>query len=124
MRWDAFSVLARSREDGMIANSTIPLIVEPDAAAHVAELGMQAQFEQMLEHARQTMPGLRSIRVTLQPAYDLGQPCVLIEPEREDPHLDRDPTDLEWARWQDDAFPPEVCQHFVLLSNYGWPDAR
>src|SRR5262249_27252432 len=106
----------------MTPTTTVLLTVTPDAAAYVAELGMQEPFDQMLEHTRQTMAGLRAIRVTLQPPYDLGGgPCVLIEATTDDPRLGDDPSEREWARWQVGAFSPEVNQHFVLLVVYG-PD--
>jgi hypothetical protein len=103
----------------MNATSTLPLTVTPEAAAYIAALGMQKEFEQMLEHARQTIPGLRNIQVTLQPAHDMELPCILLEPTRDDPHSLDDPVDMEWLRWRDDTFPAYVCQHFSILSNYG-----
>jgi hypothetical protein len=51
-----------------MAELKVPVQVAEDAAARLAELGMQSQFEQMLEHARQTASGLRAMRVTLE--YD------------------------------------------------------
>ncbi len=38
--------------------TTFPVSITPEAAARVAELGMQAELERMLEHTRQTVPGL------------------------------------------------------------------
>jgi hypothetical protein len=109
----------------MAPTTTIPLTVTPDAAAYVAELGMQEPFEQMIEHTRHTMAGLRAIRVTLQPPYDLGGgPCVLIEATTDDPHLDDDPSQREWGFWKGETFPPEVGQHFVLLVVHGPAHAR
>jgi hypothetical protein len=106
----------------MAPTTTIPVTVTPEASDYVDELGMRGQFEQMIEHTRRTMAGLRAIHVTLQPPYDLGGgPCVLIEATTDDPHLEYDPSQGEWARWQVGAFPPEVNQHFVLLVVHG-PD--
>jgi hypothetical protein len=108
----------------MSSTSTIPVTVDQEAAAYVQELGMQAPFEQMLEHTRQTMPGLRAIHVEFQPAYDVEFPCILLRATTDDPHLEDDPSECAWGQWKSDTFPPEVCEHFVLLVNYGWPDAR
>ena len=64
----------------MATSTTVPLTVLPEAAARVAELGMQAEFERMLQHTRQTLPGLRSIRVYLAEPYDTdNEPRVVIQ---------------------------------------------
>ena len=103
----------------MASVSTIPLSITPEASAQVAKLGMEEPFEQMLEHTRETVPGLRSIRVTLQPPYDLGEdPCVLIEANRDNPQLQDDPTDREWGYWRLTTFSPKVFPHFVMYSVY------
>jgi hypothetical protein len=108
----------------MTAPTTAPLKIAPDAAAYVAELGMQPQFEQMLEHARQTIPGLRALDVTLQPPYDLGGgPCVVIDVTSDDPRTADHPTEREFGYWQIETFPPEVNQHFTLLLTYRPADA-
>jgi hypothetical protein len=49
----------------MIVVTTIPATIEPAAAARVDELQMQRELEQMLDHARQTIPDLSRIAVTL-----------------------------------------------------------
>jgi hypothetical protein len=108
----------------MSTTTAITTLIAPEATTYVAELGLQPQFEQMLEHTRRTVPGLRSIAVELQPPYDVGGgPCVLIEATREDPHLEDDPTGRRWDQWQIATFPPEVFQHFVLIVLYEQPHA-
>ena len=32
------------------------------------------------------------------------------------PSLEYDPTDLDWGGWLVDTFPPEVCEHFVMMT--------
>lgn len=101
----------------MNLKTTIPLTITSEAAAHVAELGMQGAFEQMLEHARQTVPGLRAIEVTLEfnpETHD--KPTVVIWSYMEDRGLEDDPTAMSWGRWKVTTFPPEVCEHFVMLT--------
>jgi hypothetical protein len=107
----------------MSMKTNVPLTITPEATAYVAELGLQREFEEMLTHALQTIPKLRELEVELQPAYD-DIPCVLLLAERDDPHPEADRTADDWGRWKRTTFPPEVGQHFVLLVNYGWPDAR
>ena len=110
-----------------MAETTIPVIVAEDAAARVAELGMQREFGQMIEHAKQTAPGLRAIRATLEydPACPSNEPQVVIWVYREDISLEEawtDQTEWNWGGWRVTTFPPEVRQHFVMLSLYGGPD--
>ncbi len=53
--------------------SAIPTVtVTPEAAARVADLGMQADLERMLEQARQVLAGLESLEVVLEPAWDMA----------------------------------------------------
>lgn len=106
----------------MSSTASIPIVVQPEAAARVAELGRKAELQQMIEHVRQAVPGLRSIEVVLSPPYDLGDTDrVVVEATMEDPGLEDDPTNRELGRWQVETFPPEVCEHFCILTLYG-PD--
>jgi hypothetical protein len=103
----------------------IPTTVTPEGAARVAELGMQAELERMLEHTRRTVPGLRAIEVQLALPYDTGdETSIVIEVTRDDPHLDYDPTDSDWGRWKVTTFPPDVCRYFVMMSVYDTTLAR
>src|SRR5437667_12867683 len=101
----------------MNIRSNVPLTITPEATAHVAELGMQREFEQMLEHTLQTVPGLRSIEVTLEYNPETGDdPRVVIWSYMEDRGPEYDPTGEEWGAWKVTTFPPEVCEHFVMLT--------
>ncbi len=57
--------------------TTIRITVTPEAAVRVAELGMQAELDQMLEHTRQTVPGLKSIEVQETLPYDTGDETTI-----------------------------------------------
>lgn len=107
----------------MTRTTTVPLTVTPEAAAHVAQLGLHEEFEQMLEHTRQAVPGLRSIQVKLEynPETE-DQPAVVIWSSMEDRGLDYDPTAEQWSRWEIETFPPEVCIHFVMVPILGATD--
>jgi hypothetical protein len=112
-------------EETDMSTITVPLTVTPEAAARVTQLGMQREFEQMLEHVRQTVPGLVAIEVELALPYDTGDyPSVLIQPIMKNPHLEYDPTDWDYATWKVQTFPPEVCMHFSTLSRYETPNER
>ncbi len=104
----------------MNLKTTVPLTITPEATAHVAELGMQREFEQMLERTLQTVPGLQSIEVTLEYNPETGDdPRVVIWSYMEDRRLEYDPTEDQWGRWKITTFPPEVCEHFVMLAVHG-----
>jgi hypothetical protein len=104
----------------MDASTTIPVTVTPEAAAHVAELGMQKELEQMLEHARQTIPGLLRLDVILVPPYDTGdEDSVLIQATQDLAfHGPNDRTYWEWGGWKVETFPPDVCRHFAFLMTF------
>ena len=38
--------------------ATIPVTIQPDAAAFLAEIGQERELEMMLEHAKATIPHL------------------------------------------------------------------
>jgi hypothetical protein len=111
------------REESLPMSVTVPITITDEAKDYVAELGMQEPFQRMLDHALVSIPGLRELRVSVQPAYDVGMPCILFEALKAFPGLD-DPTEGNWGRWRTSEFPPEVYQHFVLLVVYGTADAR
>ena len=105
--------------------TTIPITVAPEAAARIAELGMQRELDLMLEHTRQIVPGLQAIAVNL--AYDpcgVDDPRVILDVTMADPHLTDNPVQRQWGRWFVETFPPDVCRHFVMMAGYGDADAR
>ena len=105
----------------MSTTTTIPITVKDDATARIAELGMESELEELLEHTRQTVPGLRAIEVELDfDAYGKGEQGVNILAYRDDPgpECQYDPVDTEWGRWKIQTFRPEVCMIFVLCSVY------
>jgi hypothetical protein len=109
----------------MTAPTTVPATVTPDAAARIAELGMQAEVEQMIEHTRQTVPALKRIEVVLEDAYETwDQPYLTIYATRGDEPRDDDPTRREWGAWKVRTFPPEVCVHITMLTQYEPDHAR
>src|SRR5437870_3324858 len=100
--------------------SALPVTVTPEAAAHVAELGLQAELEQMLRHACQTIPGLLHITVELHPPYDTGDEMAVILQATRD-FASRNPGDRttwEFRDWKIRTFSPDVYRHFSLLFTY------
>ncbi|HXG08661.1 MAG TPA: hypothetical protein VNK04_02635 [Gemmataceae bacterium] len=103
----------------MTALRTVPGTITPDAAERLAELGMHAECERMLEHARQTVPGLRAIRVVMRPVYDTHEDTgITIEAVVDKTYR---PEDQPWKQWEDwfyTSFPPQVWEHFDMCPVY------
>jgi phosphopantothenoylcysteine decarboxylase len=102
--------------------STVSICVSPEAASWVELLGMEAEFEKMLEHAKASIPALRSIDVTLnrQPSQRV-EAQVFLMATMDDPALDDDvaqATKLNWDKWVMDSFSPDVNRHFVMMTRY------
>jgi hypothetical protein len=109
----------------MTTGTRVSLTVAPEAAAHVADLGMRRELDRMLDHTRESVPRLRSIAVAL--AHDpegADEPRIVIEAGMEPGASGYDSTEDEWGRWKVETFPPAVSQHFVLLTVYGNADGR
>jgi hypothetical protein len=106
--------------------SSIPVTVTPEAAERVAELGMQAELECMIEHTRQTVTDAQRIQVVLDPAYDTGdEPYLTIEAYRDlSRYEENDPTWRQWSRWSTTTFHPDVYRHFCLMILYETNHAR
>ncbi len=96
--------------------TTVPVMIPDEAAAHIRQLGMQAEFEQMLEHTRQTVSGLRRIEVTLEPPYDTGnEDGIWIQAIRDRAaRVENDRTWNRWGDWYIEAFSPDVRRHFTF----------
>jgi hypothetical protein len=106
----------------MSVPTTIPITISPEAADRVAELGMQKELDIMIEHVRQTAPGLQRIEVTQAERYDLGgEPGVTIEAFSDRPFVPEERTDWDWSRWMIETFPSHVLEHFAMMFRYG-PD--
>jgi len=108
----------------MAASTTVPVSIEPEAAARVAELGRQRELEQMLEHARQTVPNLRALEVQLALPYDTGdETSITIQATISGDHPDGFHVSKQWGQWKIHTFPPEVCWYFgfqvVYENNHG-----
>jgi hypothetical protein len=119
-------VRRETEELNMATTANVPITIAPEAAAHVAELGLQQEFEQMLEHTKQAVPGLRAINVILTYDPETGDdPRIIIEalkPQPARPEEDTSQFDYRW--WEINTFPPEVFTHFCMLTIYEVPDGR
>jgi hypothetical protein len=102
----------------MSETTTVPVTLPPDAAARLAELGMQREYGQMVDKLRQTVPGLFHIEVEAVDRMD-GSPLGITL------HAWSDQRDQTYAAhkavnwWQVRTFPPEVLEHFLMTVHYG-----
>lgn len=103
----------------MTTAASIPVTVTPDAAEYLDQIGMHKECEQMVEHTRQTVPGLHAISVEYDhdPSNTIG-PGVVIMAHRDEPPPGEQPAEWEWNKWQVATFPPEVTRQFVMMSCY------
>jgi hypothetical protein len=109
-----------------MTTTTIPVTITPDASGHIANLGMQREFEQMLDRVLQTIPDLHDIEVTLEPDHEEGlHPGIVIWYAKDEPAQDGyDPSQAQLGEWKVMTFPPEVCWHFCMIARYEAPNAR
>ena len=109
----------------MSASTDIPLTITAEAAARIAGLGMQKEFEQMIEHVREVVPALAAIEVTIAECYDTrDEPGVSIEAYSDQVFEPGDNTSEKVSRWAVDNFPPQVLEHLCILFSPGEPYAR
>jgi hypothetical protein len=103
----------------MATQTETSVVTDEQARARVMELGIQSEFEQMLEQAKRLVPHLRQIRVTLE--YDpegVEEPGLVIWCHRDKTGWENDRSENEWATWKLETFRPEVSIHFVMLTVY------
>jgi hypothetical protein len=115
------------RSFSMATDTTIPVEVSNEAREHIAELGMQREFEEMIEHAKQALPGVRWIDVApTDSPEEPGDLRILISPHRPpSSNLDEvNRAEWDYIGWFVRTFPPKVCENFCVLSffeaNDGW----
>ena len=110
---------------GMRTDTTLPIHVSAEAAEHIAALGLQEPFAQMLQRAREQFAGLHLIEVTLDYApWDSPEPGIVFRMHYPGPPDDLDLEHRGWNAWLVEAFPPDVLRHFAMISYYEPPYGR
>jgi hypothetical protein len=71
-----------------------------------------------IDRAARTVPGLGSIEVVLDDATAEIPVGVVLWVHRDEVDPRSDATHRDWIDWMSATFPPEVCQHYALLSVY------
>jgi hypothetical protein len=108
-----------------MSTTTVPVTVTPEAAARVAELGMQCELERMLEHSRQGCPTCDPSKCDWPcPTIPATKPRLSSKPPWTIVTLEYDPTEDELGSWKVDTFPPDVCRYFVIMTAYWTPHER
>jgi hypothetical protein len=104
----------------MTVPTTVPVQIEEDAAARIAELGLQHEFEMLIQHTQQTVANLRSIDVTrYDDPLEPGPPRVLFMAWLNGDRSQEEPVREEWIRWILEQMPPRVL-HWISLQIYHW----
>jgi hypothetical protein len=116
--------ILRPLEVAMVTSATIPVTVTPEAAGRLAELGLQAQVDRVIEYARQNLPELTRIEVVLNERGETGgKPGIAIDAYR---RFTSEPTyriGLQIGDWMVSEFPPEVLEHLLLDYLPDYPNA-
>ncbi|HEY7158138.1 MAG TPA: hypothetical protein VH575_29570 [Gemmataceae bacterium] len=107
----------------MNASTDVPLTITPEAAARIAELGVQKEFEQMIAYVREMVPELTAIEVVRELPYDTDWEPISITAYSDQVFATGDNTSAKLAKWRTETFPPQVLEHLVLLLSPGRPYA-
>jgi hypothetical protein len=107
-----------SGEGHMSTTVMVPMTISPEARSFIDRIGQRAEFETMIDQAKQIVPGLRSIEVALDEATEAIPAGVVLWIHRDDIGPGNDPTLRDWIDWMVATFPPDVCQNFTLLPVY------
>jgi hypothetical protein len=97
---------------------TALVTISPEARSFIDRLGQNDELEQIIDQARQSVPGLRSIEVVLDEATEEMPPGIVLWTHRDNIGPVNDPTHRNWIDWMAATFPPDVCENFTLLSVY------
>lgn len=99
----------------MSSTFTIPVVVLPEAAARIEELGQRPEFERMIEHTIETLPNLRSIEVRLDLPYDTGdETSISIYAFLRRTWSLEDTTWKNWSDWKTASFPTDVWRWYQI----------
>jgi len=109
----------------MIPSLTVPVRVTPEAAARVADLGLEGAMRRMIDYARQHLPEATRIEVVLYERDEAGEPPgVAIEVYTPFPSFDPAArTHGQIGEWLVSEFPPQVLEHLLIDHLPEAPDA-
>ena len=109
----------------MAVTTNIPCTINPEATAHVAELGIQHDFDRMVEHTLYSIPELRRVEVILESASeDDDESRVVIVSYLPALGNGPDSTMWQWGQWVIDTFSPDVWRHVAMITLFEAVDGR
>jgi hypothetical protein len=100
----------------MITSATVPVRVTPEAAARVADLGLDGELQRMVDYACHQLPEATRIEVVLYERDEAGEPPG-IGIEVYTPFDSYDPsarTRRTIGEWLVSEFPPRVLEHLLI----------
>ncbi|MCE9531135.1 MAG: hypothetical protein K8T89_08425 [Planctomycetes bacterium] len=98
--------------------STVPITIGASAQERIDQLGLQTEFEAVLEHAVQTVPGLIRVDVKVDEHELPEHQAVILDATTK--HLEiREELEIEDAQmaWRYQVYPPEVAMHFAMTAS-------
>lgn len=113
----------------MATHTEIPVTFTAEATERIAELGLQNEVQQMIEHVKQAVPDVVAIDVEQWYDYESGGPAFLTirvwKPGVMHSLDDFGPAD-EWHTWLYRTYPADVRQWFtfdlLFRDEHGRPD--
>jgi hypothetical protein len=104
-----------------MSEATIPIVVDPEAAARIAGLGFQQHVDRMVEYARRSVPEITQIEILMNYRYDEEgtEDGVAIDVRSARPDDANRSIHRGMVRWVTSTFPPEVLEHLHLSYYFG-----
>lgn len=104
----------------MPTSANVPVTVTAEAAARIADLGIQTEVDRMLDYARRQLPDLDRIDVVLFDRYEQGdEPGLAIDAFSRRPFDPADRVEDDLVRWMVTEFSPAIRQHVLLSYRHG-----
>src|SRR5437763_13294485 len=95
--------------------ATVPVTITPEAAERIAQLGFEVEVERMVEHAKQTLPQIRGIEVSLWDRYEAGdQPGLAVNVYSARPYNPDEKISWELRGRIVRLFPAEVLEYLNI----------
>ncbi len=102
-----------------MTTTEIPIAISPAVTEYVAELGLQTQFQEILDKVPEYYPNPSRIKCEFDPGVpDEEDPVVIIMPTIPDRGSTDPPPHMKWLEWVATKFSGRDYRHFVVLESY------
>jgi hypothetical protein len=102
-----------------MATMQIPVTIPQDVTDYVATLGLQAEFEEILDSIPEHYPDPSKIICEFDPGNpDEEDPSVIISPFLEDKGPIFPTPQMNWTQWAIHRFAGRVLYHFAIVEYY------